>query len=93
MLHKLLLSSIALIGLTGFASAADLYVKAAPIYVSTWTGCYLGGRAAGRLDQVHGADRLKAISAAAVEPGPRGVPFSICSPTSTIHNVPKIATI
>ena len=43
MLNKLLLSSVALIGLTGFASAADLYVKAAPIYVPTWTGCYVGG--------------------------------------------------
>jgi outer membrane immunogenic protein len=45
MLNKLLLSGIALIGLTGLASAADLYVKAAPIYVPTWTGCYLGGHA------------------------------------------------
>jgi outer membrane immunogenic protein len=44
-LNKLLLSSVALIGLTGFASAADLYVKAAPIYVPTWTGCYVGGHA------------------------------------------------
>ena len=48
MSKKLLLSSVALIGLAGFASAADLYVKAAPtapIHVSTWTGCYLGGHA------------------------------------------------
>jgi hypothetical protein len=37
MLTKLLLSSIGLIGLTGLASAADMYVKAAPIYVPTWT--------------------------------------------------------
>jgi hypothetical protein len=29
----------------------------------------------------------------AVEPRPRGVSFNICSPTSTIHKVPKIATI
>ena len=44
MFHKMLFSSIALIGLTGLASAADMYVKApAPIYVSTWTGCYVGG--------------------------------------------------
>ncbi|MEA2981201.1 MAG: outer rane immunogenic protein [Alphaproteobacteria bacterium] len=44
MLHKVLLSSIAFIGLTGLASAADLYVKAAPqIRAQTWTGCYLGG--------------------------------------------------
>jgi outer membrane immunogenic protein len=48
MLHKLLLSSMALIGLTGFASGADLDLKAAPIapiYVPTWTGCYVGGHA------------------------------------------------
>jgi outer membrane immunogenic protein len=46
MFHKMLFSSIALIGLTGLASAADMYVKApAPIYVSTWTGCYVGGNA------------------------------------------------
>jgi outer membrane immunogenic protein len=44
-LRKLLISNIALIGLTGLASAADLYVKAAPIYVPTWTGCYVGGHA------------------------------------------------
>ncbi len=47
MMHKLPLSSIAFIGLTGLASAADLPVKAAPapIPVQTWTGCYLGGHA------------------------------------------------
>jgi outer membrane immunogenic protein len=46
MLHKILLSSVALIGLTGLASAADLYVKAPPpVYVPTWTGCYIGGHA------------------------------------------------
>jgi outer membrane immunogenic protein len=46
MLHKALLSGVALIGLTGLASAADLYVKAPPVlYVPTWTGCYIGGHA------------------------------------------------
>jgi outer membrane immunogenic protein len=45
MLNKLLLSSVVLVGLTELASAADLYVKAAPIYVPTWTGCYVGGHA------------------------------------------------
>jgi outer membrane immunogenic protein len=46
MLHKALLSAAALIGLTGLASAADLAFKAPPpVYVSTWTGCYLGGHA------------------------------------------------
>jgi outer membrane immunogenic protein len=35
-----------LIGLSGLASAADLYVKAPPVlYVPTWTGCYIGGHA------------------------------------------------
>jgi outer membrane immunogenic protein len=44
MLRKMLLSAVALVGLTGLASAADLYVKAPPpVYVSTWTGCYIGG--------------------------------------------------
>jgi outer membrane immunogenic protein len=46
MLRKMIVSSVALIGLTGLASAADLYVKAPPpVYVSTWTGCYIGGHA------------------------------------------------
>jgi hypothetical protein len=46
MLHKLLLSSVALVGLTGLAGAADLAFKAPPpVYVPTWTGCYLGGHA------------------------------------------------
>src|SRR5580704_1787855 len=46
MLKTMLLSGVALIGLTGLASAADMYVKAPPVlYVPTWTGCYLGGHA------------------------------------------------
>ena len=45
MFNKLLVSGIALFGLTGVASAADLNVQAAPIYVPTWTGCYVGGHA------------------------------------------------
>jgi outer membrane immunogenic protein len=46
MLKTMLLSGVALIGLTGLASAADLYVKAPPpVYVPTWTGCYIGGHA------------------------------------------------
>jgi outer membrane immunogenic protein len=45
MLRKALLSAGTLIGLTGLATAADLPLKAAPppVYVSTWTGCYVGG--------------------------------------------------
>jgi outer membrane immunogenic protein len=45
MLPKMMLSGVAMIGLTGFASAADLYVKGPPVYAPTWTGCYLGGHA------------------------------------------------
>jgi outer membrane immunogenic protein len=44
MLSKMLVSCVALIGLTGFASAADMYVQA-PVLVPTWTGCYVGGHA------------------------------------------------
>jgi outer membrane immunogenic protein len=46
-MQKTLLSSVALVALTGFASAADMPLKAAPVpvYVSTWTGCYIGGHA------------------------------------------------
>jgi hypothetical protein len=40
-----------------------------------------------------GADCPNAISAIAVEPSPRGVPFNSCSQTSIIQSVPKIATI
>jgi outer membrane immunogenic protein len=44
MFHKLLLSSVAIIALTGLARAADMYVKAPPpVYVPSWTGCYIGG--------------------------------------------------
>ena len=45
MLQKFLLSGVAVIGLTGLASAADMLpIKAPPpVYVSTWTGCYVGG--------------------------------------------------
>jgi outer membrane immunogenic protein len=44
MLQKFLLSGVAVIGLTGLASAADMYVKAPPpVYVPSWTGCYIGG--------------------------------------------------
>jgi outer membrane immunogenic protein len=43
----LLLSSTAVIGLAGFANAADMALKAppAPIYISSWSGCYIGGHA------------------------------------------------
>ena len=44
MIHKLLLSTVAVIGLTGLASAADMPLRApAPVYVPSWTGCYIGG--------------------------------------------------
>jgi outer membrane immunogenic protein len=46
MLRKAIVSTVALVGLTGFASAADLAFKAPPpVYVPTWTGCYIGGHA------------------------------------------------
>ena len=45
MYKKLLLSGVAVLGFAGLANAADMAFKAppAPIYVSTWTGCYIGG--------------------------------------------------
>jgi len=44
MIHKILLSSVAIIGLTGVAAAADMPLRAAaPVYVPTWTGCYIVG--------------------------------------------------
>jgi len=48
-MNKLLLASLALIGLTGSALAADMPVKApiiAPV-AQTWTGCYIGGNVGG----------------------------------------------
>jgi outer membrane immunogenic protein len=46
MLNKMLFSCAALVSLPGVASAADMYVKAPPpVYVPTWTGCYVGGHA------------------------------------------------
>jgi outer membrane immunogenic protein len=44
MLHKMLLSGVAVMGLTGLAGAADMPLWAPPpVYVPTWTGCYFGG--------------------------------------------------
>jgi outer membrane immunogenic protein len=46
MLRRVIVSGVALFGLTGLASAADMAFKAPPpVYVSTWTGCYIGGHA------------------------------------------------
>ena len=46
MLNKMLFSWAALVSLPGLADAADMYVKAPPpVYVPTWTGCYVGGHA------------------------------------------------
>ena len=43
-MKRILLASVAALGLAGTASAADLAVRAAPVPVPlfTWTGCYLG---------------------------------------------------
>jgi len=43
-MKRILLASVAALGLAGTASAADLAVKAPVVYapVFTWTGCYLG---------------------------------------------------
>jgi outer membrane immunogenic protein len=45
MFQKLLLSSVAIIGLTGLASAADMPLKAAPVAYAPydWSGIYIGG--------------------------------------------------
>jgi outer membrane immunogenic protein len=45
MFQKLLLSSVAILGLTGLASAADMPMKAAPMVVAPydWSGFYIGG--------------------------------------------------
>ena len=45
-MKRILLASVAALGLAGTASAADLAVKAPPLVpVFTWTGCYLGANA------------------------------------------------
>src|SRR5271157_1598836 len=42
-MKRILLASIAALGLAGTASAADLAVRApVPVPLFTWTGCYLG---------------------------------------------------
>jgi outer membrane immunogenic protein len=45
MFQKLLLSSVAILGLTGLASAADMPLKAAPMVAAPydWSGIYIGG--------------------------------------------------
>jgi outer membrane immunogenic protein len=55
MLRKLLLASAAGLGFCGFAHAADMVLKApAPVYVPTWTGCYVGGHVGyGKGDATH----------------------------------------
>jgi outer membrane immunogenic protein len=47
MLQKTFIMCASLVVLTGLASAANMPLKAspAPIYISTWTGCYIGGQA------------------------------------------------
>jgi outer membrane immunogenic protein len=46
MLYKIVISCVAVIGLTALAGAADMPIKAPPpVYVPTWTGCYIGGHA------------------------------------------------
>lgn len=46
---SLLLATVSIFPLVGFANAADLAVKAAPLPVPvvTWTGCYIGGSVGG----------------------------------------------
>ena len=42
-MKRILLASVAALGLAGTASAADLAVQAPPVVpLFTWTGCYLG---------------------------------------------------
>jgi opacity protein-like surface antigen len=45
MLKKMLYSCVALVGLTGYANSADLLPVPVPLYVPSWTGCYVGGHA------------------------------------------------
>jgi outer membrane immunogenic protein len=63
-MQKTLLSGVALVALTGFASAADMPLKAAPVpvYVSIWTGCYIGGHAG--YGKEHSSDQYTVV-----EPG------------------------
>jgi outer membrane immunogenic protein len=44
MMIRILLSCAALLAATALAGAADIPVQA-PLYVPTWTGCYIGGHA------------------------------------------------
>jgi outer membrane immunogenic protein len=44
MIKKLLLSTAAIVGLTGLATAADMPLKApAPVALYDWSGFYIGG--------------------------------------------------
>jgi outer membrane immunogenic protein len=45
MFKKMLFSCVALVGLTGYANSADLLPVPVPVYVPSWTGCYVGGHA------------------------------------------------
>jgi outer membrane immunogenic protein len=54
LMRKLLLAGVAGLGFCGFAQAADMALKAAPVYIPTWTGCYVGGHAGyGKGDATH----------------------------------------
>ena len=60
-MRKILLASVAALGLAGTASAADLAVRAplAPVPLFSWTGCYLGingGWIGGRDEYTTGLD-------------------------------------
>jgi outer membrane immunogenic protein len=58
MFQKLLLSSVAIIGLTGLASAADMPLKAAPVAYAPydWSGIYIGGVIGGAWGRTDSSD-------------------------------------
>ena len=58
MFQKLLLSSVAILGLTGLASAADMPMKAAPMIVAPydWSGIYIGGVIGGAWGRTDSSD-------------------------------------
>jgi outer membrane immunogenic protein len=60
-MNKVLLAGIALALGTGVASAADLPVKAPPVYVPpafSWTGCYIGGNIGAAWNRTNWTDSL-----------------------------------
>jgi len=82
-MKRILLASVAALGLAGTASAADLAVRApVPVPLFSWTGCYLGinGGWIGGNDDYATSHRV-------LYPGSQPVPVGLTAPAAVDYNL------